>query len=175
MIPWVTKPPGVGSKNNLQLSLCWRCCIFIFVETQTTHFEVQAPWINLTFTANGEEFYFRKNLSFRILPEIWRMFSEILSSILPSQILKAWEKLCTFYLKLKWQVANSENLLHQVAWKLISESSENFVKEIFSNSVCALTWYKQQCCVKNKEILVYSVILILSKLHYYLQKGNIKW
>lgn len=150
----------------LHLHLCWN--------TNYT-FWSPGPMDKSDFHSKWRRIYFRKNLRFRILPEIWTMFSEILSSILSSQILKAWEKSCTFYLKLKWQVANSENLLHQVAWKLFSESSENFVKEIFSNSVCALTWYKQQCCVKNKEILVYSVILILSKLHYYLQKGNIKW
>lgn len=126
--------------------LCWNA----------NYLEVQASWINLTFVGNGEEFDCRKNLSFRILPKIWAVSSEILSYILASQTLKAWKKSCTFYLKLKWQVANSENLLHQVVWKLISESSENVVEEIFSNSVCALTSYKQQCCEKNKEILVLS-------------------
>lgn len=64
--------------------------------------------------ANGEELDGKKILSFRILPEIWTVFSEILSYILPSQTLKAWKKSHTFYLKLKWQVANSENLLCQV-------------------------------------------------------------
>lgn len=134
IIPSVPKPPSVGCRNYLQLSLSGRYHIFMSIETQITHFEVQALWINLTLMANGDEFDFRKNLSFRILPEIWAVFSEILSCVPPSQILKSWEKSCTFYLKLKWQVTNSENLLHQVVWKLISESSENLMEEIFSNS-----------------------------------------
>lgn len=104
----VPKPPTVGSRNYLQLSLSWRYYIFVSVEIQTTHLEVQTPWINRTFMVNGEEFDCRKNQSFRILPEIWAVFSEVLSCILPSQILKAWQKSCTFYLKLKCQMANSE-------------------------------------------------------------------
>lgn len=48
--------------------------------------------------------------------------------------------------------------------KINSESSENFLEEIFRDTVCALTSYKWQCCMKKKQILVYLAILISSKL-----------